>query len=139
MTLHDNFSVRGAMDPTALVVAPLVEKDNLNFEFKGKSGLSDFELSKILVALGLSITISESHETKADIVPDWLFLDDYRDGSKRKVFREVAHDSNEDRYIRVYDIVEQKELKYERSNIHVEFHIETVTEREVLEPFFVLP
>ena len=128
MTLHDNFSFHGAMDPTALVVAPLVEKDNLNFEFKGKSGLSDFELSKILVALGLSITISESHETKADIVPDWLFLDDYRDGSKRKVFREVAHDSNEDRYIRVYDIVEQKELKYERSNMHVQFYIETVTD-----------
>lgn len=128
MTLHDNFSVRGGMDPTTLVVAPLVEKDNLNFEFKGKNGLSDFELSKILVALGLSITISESHEIKADLVPDWLFLDDYRDGSKKKVFREVAHDINEDRYIRVYDIVEQKELKYDRPTMHVEFYIGTVSD-----------
>jgi len=129
MTLHDNFSVRGIMDPTVLVVAPLVEKDNLNFEFKGKNGLSDFELGKILVALGLSITISESHDSKVDLVPDWLFLDDYRDGSQKKAYREVAHDSNEDRYIRVYDILEQKEIKYDRPAMLVEFYIETVTDR----------
>ena len=128
MTVHDNFSVRGVMDPTSLVVAPLVEKDNLNFEFKGKKGLSNFELSKILVALGLSITLSESHDTKTDLVPDWLFLDDYRDGSHKKVYREVAHDANEDRFIRVYDIVKQEERKYNRPAKQVEFYIGKVTD-----------
>lgn len=126
MTLHDNFSLRGAMNPTSLVVAPLVEKNNLNFEFKGKNGLSDFELSKILVALGLSITISETTDQSTDIVPPWLFLDDYRDGSKKRVYREVAHDINEDQYIRVYDIVEQKESKFDRPIEPIEFYIGTV-------------
>ena len=135
MTLHDNFSVRGVMNPTSLVTSPLVEKDNLNFEFRGKSGLSDFELSKILVALGLSITISETNDHTAEIVPAWLFLGDYRDGSRNRVYRDLAHDTNEDRYIRVYDIVEQKEITYDRPVEQIEFYIGAVTDPSTDEVF----
>ena len=78
--------------------------------------------------MGLSITISESHDSKVDLVPDWLFLDDYRDGSQKKAYREVTHDTNEDRYIRVYDILEQKEIKYDRPAKQVEFYIGKVTD-----------
>ena len=107
MLLHDNFA---GINPTSLVIAPLVERDNLNLSFKGANDLSNFELSKILVALGLSITISDHALTSEELIPDWLFLEDYCDGSNKFEYREVAHPSNENMYLRVYDIVAQESL-----------------------------
>lgn len=107
MLLHDNFA---GLNPTNLVIAPLVEKDNLNLTFKGADDLSNFELSKVLVALGLSITISDHVLNNEELIPDWLFLEDYCDGSNRFEYREIAHPSNENMYLRIYDIVEQKDV-----------------------------
>lgn len=107
MLLHDNFA---GLNPTNLVIAPLVERDNLNLTFKGADGLSNFELSKILVALGLSITISDHALTSEELIPDWLFLEDYCDGSNKFEYREIAHPSNENMYLRVYDIVAQEDF-----------------------------
>ena len=107
MLLHDNYA---GLNPTNLVIAPLVERDNLNLTFKGADDLSNFELSKILVALGLSITISDHALTSEELIPDWLFLEDYCDGLKKFVYKEIAHPSNENMYLRVYDIVAQQDF-----------------------------
>ena len=107
MLLHDNYA---GLNPTNLVIAPLVERDNLNLTFKGADDLSNFELSKILVALGLSITISDHTLTSEELIPDWLFLEDYCDGLKKFVYKEIAHPSNENMYLRVYDIVAQEDF-----------------------------
>lgn len=104
--LHDNFA---GLNPTHLVMAPLVDKEGLNISFKGADRLSDFELSKILVALGLSITISENVKKSEDLIPDWLFLEDYCDSTISFEYREVDHPKNEGMYLRVYDIVKQVE------------------------------
>lgn len=104
MLLHDNYA---GLNPTYLVIAPLVEKSNLNLSFRGADDLSDFELSKILVALGLSITISSAALDRDELVPDWLFLEDYCDSQHSFEYREIEHPSNEGMYLRVYDIVTQ--------------------------------